>query len=90
MTPDRTVRAVEMLQTLRQDCLDDAAKRDGQPLTGPNVAVWLGEMGAQIAALADVLIVMLETPVKTDPVVGMFTGLIGSNDTDHDDRGNPL
>jgi hypothetical protein len=60
MTPERTEKAVAMLKDLRQDCANDAAAREGQLLTGPNVAKWLGEMGAQIAALASVLILILE------------------------------
>lgn len=60
MNPERTAKAVAMLKELRQDCADDATARNGQPLTGPNVAKWLGEMGAQIAALASVLIAILE------------------------------
>ena len=62
MTPERAQAAVAMLKTLAQDCEDDVERREGQPLTGPNVAVWLGEMDAKIQALAKVLIVMLETP----------------------------
>jgi hypothetical protein len=53
-------KMVAMLRTLRQDINDDVKRRDGQPFDGRNVSVALGEMCAQIDALAGVLIRILD------------------------------
>lgn len=50
----------QMLTEIRADCQRDVAKREGQPLTGPNVAEWLGEIQALIHALAGVNLRLLE------------------------------
>lgn len=50
----------QVLTEIRADCERDVAKREGQPLTGPNVAEWLGEMQALISALAAVNLQVLE------------------------------
>jgi hypothetical protein len=59
MISERAQGMTAMLRILADDCATDTAARDGQPLTGANVAKWLGEMSAQIAAIADVLIAIL-------------------------------
>lgn len=53
-------RALEMVETLRDDCALDCEARDGQAFTGANVAKALGEIEAKIAALANVIIKLLE------------------------------
>lgn len=60
MTPERAVGAVRMLRALRSDIGADVSRREGMPLTGQTVATALGEMCAQIDALAAVLIAILE------------------------------
>ena len=62
MTPERAAGAVQMLRVLRSDIPADVARRDGMPLTGPPLATALGEMCAQIDALAAVLIEILGDP----------------------------
>jgi hypothetical protein len=49
-----------MLKTLQTDIRQDVNQREGMELTGPNVAKALGEMCAQIDALARVLTEILE------------------------------
>ena len=60
MNAPQRFAALAMLSTLRADIVDDVARRDGQPFTGENVAVALGEICAQVDALAKVLIAILE------------------------------
>jgi hypothetical protein len=60
MDTERKTNAVKMLRELKQDCFSDTRKRDAQPFTGRNVAEALGEICAQIDALATVLIAILE------------------------------
>lgn len=55
-----TMGLKEALTEIRADCERDVAKRERQPLTGRNVAVWLGEMQALIDALAAVNLKLLE------------------------------
>jgi hypothetical protein len=62
MGPERAARAVGMLEELRADIEADVSRRDGQPFDGPHVAVALGEICAQVDALANVLIEILRTP----------------------------
>lgn len=52
-------RVVHMLTDLRVDIANDVIRREGQPFTGPNVAAALGEICAQVDALASVLLWML-------------------------------
>lgn len=72
MTPERSERAVQMLIALKADIEADVARRDGMLLTGRNVAEALGEIAAQVDALANVLIEILRTPYQIDPVSMMF------------------
>lgn len=60
MTPGRKASAAQMLRNLRRDITDDVQRREGMAFTGENVAAALGEMCAQIDALAAVLIALLE------------------------------
>lgn len=62
MSPERAARRVQMLRILRSDIDADVSRRDGMPLTGQAVATALGEMCAQIDALAAVLIEILGDP----------------------------
>lgn len=50
----------EALTEIRLDCQRDVANREGKPLTGPNVAQWLGEMQALIHALAGISLKLLD------------------------------
>ena len=60
-------RVREVLKMIAQDQEDDAIKFDGQPFTGKTVAEYLGNLGAAIAALADILNEMLEDDEKRKP-----------------------
>ena len=60
MNPERREAAVAMLNVLRDDIRADVTHRDGQPFTGTTIGVALGEMCAQIDALARTLIAILE------------------------------
>lgn len=46
---------IEVLEMVAKDMKDDAANFDGRPFNGKTVAEYLGNQGAAIAALADVL-----------------------------------
>lgn len=60
MLPEQKKRLRDVCRMIRSDCEADVNEREGQPLTGPNVAKWLGEMQAQTSALASVLLTILE------------------------------
>lgn len=60
MTLDQRSRAVTMLRALRQDIAADVRRRDGLILSGRSVGTALGEICAQVDALAHVLIDMLD------------------------------
>ena len=60
-------RVQEVLKMIAQDQEDDAIKFDGQPFTGKTVAEYLGNLGAAIAALANILNEMLEDDEKRKP-----------------------
>lgn len=49
---ERLTRAREVMQTIQTDVEADTARREGQALTGHNVAVALGEIAAQVGATA--------------------------------------
>jgi hypothetical protein len=44
-----------VLRTIAQDMAEDAKAFDGQPLTGRTVAEYMGNQGAAIAAIAEIL-----------------------------------
>lgn len=56
----------EALIEIRADCERDVAAREGMPLTGHNVAVWLGEMQGLIDALAGVNLKLLDRIEKLE------------------------
>ncbi len=58
--PSQVERVVQMLTDLRVDIASDVLRREKLLLTGDNVAVALGEICAQVDALAHVLLWMLE------------------------------
>lgn len=60
MEPERKARAVRMLRTLRQDLEEDVLELEGAKFTAQNVSIALGQMAAQIDALANVLIELME------------------------------
>lgn len=56
----------EALLEVRADCQRDVAAREGQPLTGRNMAIWLGEMQALIDALAATNLALLDRIEKLE------------------------
>lgn len=55
------LNAVRLIaQQIMDDCTTDAKRRDGQALTGLNVATALGEIGAQVMALAHLVTVLAD------------------------------
>lgn len=54
MTPERKSAIESVLEMLREDIVADVKRRDGQPLTGENVGQALGEIAAQVDALAHI------------------------------------
>lgn len=73
MGPERAARAVEMLEELRADIRADVSRREGRIADGPTVAVALGEICAQVDALANVLIEVLKTPYVIDQTAAFFS-----------------
>ena len=59
MTPQKIDKAIEMLTELRADITTDVVRRDGQPFTGYEVGTALGEIAAQLDAVAHVVLEML-------------------------------
>lgn len=57
-------KAIEVCKMVADDTRKDAEKFDGQPFTGKTVAEYFGCQGAAIAALADVLQLILEDNEK--------------------------
>ncbi len=55
-----------MLRSLARDCEADAHSRDGLPANAHNLAIWLGEMDAKIAAVASALAAHLESQEQRD------------------------
>ena len=45
----------DVLRMIARDCEEDTRMREGQAFTGQNVAAALGEICAQIAAIAEIL-----------------------------------
>jgi hypothetical protein len=59
MTPQRREQIAAVLEGLRSDIEADVSRRDGLPFNGATVAQALGEICAQVDALAHALIVIL-------------------------------
>ena len=55
-------KRIWILEEVAKDMKKDAKNFDGQPFTGKTVAVYFGNQGAAIAALADIVRLMLEQP----------------------------
>ena len=53
-------RTLEVLATIEKDMKNDAKNFDGKPLNGKTVAEYFGNQGAAIAALADIVKLVLE------------------------------
>ena len=53
-------KKIEILEMIAQDVKNDAEKFDGQLFNGKTVAVYFGNHGAAIAALADIVKQILE------------------------------
>lgn len=49
---EQLLRMREVAQTISADCAADTAKREGMEFTGRNVGQALGELAAQVDALA--------------------------------------
>lgn len=55
-------KEIEVLGMIAKDMKNDAANFDGLPFNGKTVAEYLGNLGAAIAALADIVKSTLEKP----------------------------
>ncbi len=51
---------IEVLEMIAKDMENDAREFDGQPFNGKTVAAYFGRQGAAIAALANVVKLILE------------------------------
>jgi hypothetical protein len=60
LTAERAARFRSMLTALRADTEADVIRFEGQPFTGRAVGEALGQLGAQIDALAGVCAVLLD------------------------------
>lgn len=52
ITPLQRAKAIQSMQMIQTDVAADTSRREGLPLTGPNVAQALGELAAQVGAIA--------------------------------------
>lgn len=50
--PERRDRAIQVMQEIQADVETDSRRRDGQEFNGRNVATALGELAAQVGAIA--------------------------------------
>ncbi len=57
-------RKIELLEMIAKDMATDAREFDGRPFNGKTVAEYLGNQGAAIAALANIVKSMLEQTKK--------------------------
>ena len=57
-----TAERIKVLEDIAADMKKDAKNFDGQPFNGKTVAAYFGNHGAAIAALADIVRLMLEQP----------------------------
>lgn len=55
------IKAINILETIAKDMESDAANFDGKPFNGKTVAEYFGNQGAAIAALADIVKLILMT-----------------------------
>ena len=59
---DRT-SLIKTLEMIAQDMKDDAKNFDGKEFNGRNVAAYFGNQGAAIAALANIIALIIEQEV---------------------------
>lgn len=52
MTPERRAAVVAVMKMIQEDVAADTSRREGLPFTGATVAAALGEICAQVGALA--------------------------------------
>jgi hypothetical protein len=57
---DKKEKQIKILNMIAEDMKNDAAAFDGTPFTGENVATYFGNQGAAIAALANIIRMILE------------------------------
>lgn len=55
MNDERKNRAIKVLKMIEEDAENDATTFEGKPFNGKNVAEYLGNLGASIASLANIL-----------------------------------
>ena len=55
-------KRIKVLETIAKDMESDAKNLDGKPFTGKTVGEYLGNQGAAIAALADIIKSILDRP----------------------------
>jgi hypothetical protein len=48
-------KRIKILETIATDMENDAREFDGKPFNGKTVATYLGNLGAAVAALADIV-----------------------------------
>lgn len=60
MTPEERAAHSNRMRMVSEDCVTDSTRRDGEPFTGNNVGAALGEIAAQIKAIADTVKAMLD------------------------------
>ena len=53
-------KRIQILETIAKDMEDDARNFDGKPFNGRTLAEYNGNQGAAIAALADIIISILQ------------------------------
>lgn len=65
MNAEKKARILEVLADIREDIRNDVAGREYMPLTGPNVATALGEICAQVDALAHIVTTLVADVVPS-------------------------
>ena len=53
--PHNPLEAFRILKLIAEDMQEDARRFEGQPFNGKTVATYLGNLGAGVAAIADIL-----------------------------------
>jgi hypothetical protein len=67
-----TERRRQILAAIAEDMAADAQRFDGQPLTGRTVAEYMGQHGAAIAALANIVADLLRVIELRDAAAAML------------------
>lgn len=68
MTPEQAKKARIALSEIAADAQRDATEFDGRPFTGRTVGEYFGNHGASIAALANIMALLLPTLPKEEPM----------------------